>query len=107
KHNNTADNVIEISNRNISIIDKNGVKITSLIDDIVQQIETPIEINKLYKEFINSEEWNTILQTIEPIEPLSIPESIEIIKNPSEENINHQSPKRKEITFSLTKSNEI
>ncbi|CAG8748317.1 4571_t:CDS:1, partial [Ambispora leptoticha] len=100
KNNNIANNVIEISNQNISIIDENGLKTTSSINEIIQySTENPVKNNNLNEEFINNEAWDEILQTLEPIDIPNIPENIEVIENTSVGNINHQSPKRKDNNF--------
>ncbi|CAG8829252.1 31005_t:CDS:2, partial [Racocetra persica] len=76
KNNNILYNTIEISDQNISIIDKNRVKITSSIDSITQQT-------------------NDIIP--QPIEPIT--EELNIQENPNEnlitdqQNVNQQKNK--------------
>ncbi|CAG8692853.1 4907_t:CDS:1 [Racocetra persica] len=100
KNNNTINNIIEISGQNIFIIHEDGSKITSPIEDIIQQsMESIVEYNNLYEEFINSEEWDTMLQNFEPPEIPNIQENVEITEVPLEENSNHQSSNKKNNKF--------
>ncbi|CAG8851561.1 27768_t:CDS:2, partial [Racocetra persica] len=71
KNSNTMNNIIEISGQNISIIHEDGSKITSLIEDIIQQ---------------STESIDTMLQNFESLEIPNIQENVEITEVPLEEN---------------------
>ncbi|CAG8808007.1 26458_t:CDS:2, partial [Racocetra persica] len=76
-----------ISGQNISIIHEDGSNITSPIEDIIQQsTESIVEYNNLYENFINNEEWDTMLQNFELPEIPNIQENVEITEVLLEEN---------------------